>query len=161
MVQIVTDTTCGLPLEVAREFGIPMLPQIIVFGESSYRDDMELDTATALQKLRRSAVLPKTSAPPPGLYGPLLAGLLVEGHTILCLHPSAEVSGALRSAEVAAQDSPGADIRVIDTRTIAAPLASEFEQGLGLARVPVYELPPAIVVHGGPGVLTASFFTTT
>ena len=278
MVRIVTDTTSGLPLDVARELGIPMLPQIIVFGETSYRDDTELDTATFLEKLRNSPVLPKTSSSPPGLYGPIFEKMAADGHTILCLHPSTEVSGTVRSAEVAAQAFPTADIRVVDTRTIAAPLtamvlladkwakdgldaatitarvhdliarqeiffvvdtleylrrggrigaarallgsllqvkpiltledgqvapfeqqrtarralarlrelvlercphtddahlsimhadaadtaralAAEFEQGLGLSRVPVYELPPAIVVHGGPGILAASFFT--
>ena len=278
MVRIVTDTTSGLPLEVARELGIPMLPQIIIFGETSYRDDTELDTATFLEKLRASPVLPKTSAPPPALYGPIFEELTANGDTVLCLHPSSEVSGTVQSAEVAARDFPSADIRIIDTRTIAAPLAAmvlladgwakegldadtiearlndlmarqqlyfvvdtleylrrggrigaakalvgsllkvkpiltlqdgqvapfqqqrtarralnrlkelvlercppsddahlsvmhadaeetaralaaEFQEGLGLSDVPLCELPPAIVVHGGPGILAASFFS--
>jgi DegV family protein with EDD domain len=47
-----------------------------------------------------------------------------------------------------------------DAERTARALAAEFEEGLGLPHVPVYELPPAIVVHGGPGVVAASFFTT-
>lgn len=124
MVQIVTDTTSGLPLELARQLGIPMVPQIIIFGEESYRDDTELDTPTFLSKLRASDVLPKTAAPPPALYGPIFERLTAAGDTVLCLHPSAAVSGTVRSATVAAQDFPDADIRVVDTRTIAAPLAA-------------------------------------
>jgi len=31
---------------------------------------------------------------------------------------------------------------------------------LGIADVPVYEMPPAIVVHAGPGVLAAGFFVS-
>ena len=42
----------------------------------------------------------------------------------MCIHPSADVSGTVRSAVTARSDFPGRDIRVIDTRTIAGPLAS-------------------------------------
>ena len=43
-----------------------MLPQIIIFGEESYRDDTEMDTDTFLERLRTSPILPKTAAPPSG-----------------------------------------------------------------------------------------------
>jgi DegV family protein with EDD domain len=125
MIKIITDTTSGLPLDVARAHDIPVLPQIIIFGEETYRDDTEMDTRMFLQKLRASPTLPKTAAPPPALYNPIFEQLLAEGYrTIICLHPSSELSGTVRSALTAAQDFPGADIRVVDTRTIAAPLAT-------------------------------------
>jgi DegV family protein with EDD domain len=125
MIKIITDTTSGLPLDVARAHDIPVLPQIIIFGEETYRDDTEMDTRMFLQKLRASPTLPKTAAPPPALYNPIFERLLAEGYrTIICLHPSSELSGTVRSALTAAQDFPGADIRVVDTRTIAAPLAT-------------------------------------
>jgi DegV family protein with EDD domain len=125
MIKIVTDTTSGLPLHMAEEHGIPMLPQMIIFGEQSYRDDTELDTHTFLDKLRASPVLPKTAAPSPALYAPIFERLLAQGdHTIICLHPSAELSGTVRSATVAVQGFPDADIRVVDTRTVAGPLAA-------------------------------------
>jgi len=125
MIKIITDTTSGLPLDVARAHDIPVLPQIIIFGEETYRDDTEMDTRMFLQKLRTSPTLPKTAAPPPALYNPIFEQLLAEGYrTIICLHPSSELSGTVRSALTAAQDFPGADIRVVDTRTVAAPLAT-------------------------------------
>jgi DegV family protein with EDD domain len=124
MVKIVTDTTSGLPGHLAEEYDIPILPQMIIFGEESYRDDTELDTHTFLEKLRAALDLPKTAAPPPDLYIPLFERLVAEGHTIICLHPSTELSGTVRSATVAARDFPDADIRVVDTRTIAGPLAA-------------------------------------
>jgi DegV family protein with EDD domain len=46
-----------------------------------------------------------------------------------------------------------------DAEREAQTLATDFAAELGLSSVPIYELPPAIVVHGGPGVLAASFFT--
>jgi DegV family protein with EDD domain len=279
MVKIVTDTTSGLPRGLAKEYGIPVLPQIIVFGEESYRDDTEMDTRSFLEKLVVSPVLPKTAAPPPALYKPIFERLTATDDVIICLHPSAELSGTVRSATVAKQDFPDADIRVVDTRSIAGPLATmvllaaqwaregvdadtilarvqdmiarqriyflvdtleylskggriggarallggllqvkpiltladgrvepfeqqrtarravarlrslvldecprdvaahlcvmhadaeaaaeslaaDFAAELGLPEVPIYELPPAIVVHGGPGILATSFFVT-
>jgi DegV family protein with EDD domain len=124
MVKIVTDTTSGLPGHLAEEYDIPILPQMIIFGEEAYRDDTELDTHTFLEKLRAAPDLPKTAAPPPDLYIPLFERLVAEGRTIICLHPSTELSGTVRSATVAARDFPDADIRVVDTRTVAGPLAA-------------------------------------
>ncbi len=65
MIRIVTDTLTGFPLETMRARGIPVIPQIVIFGETSYRDDSEIDTATFLQKLKASKVNPKTLRPRP------------------------------------------------------------------------------------------------
>jgi DegV family protein with EDD domain len=124
MIRIIADTTCALPREVTRKLEIPVLPQIIIFGEETFRDDTELDTAGFLKKLRASSELPKTAAPPPALYTPIFKELLAKGDTILAICPSADVSGTLRSVQVAAQDFPGAPIHAVDMRTIAGMLGA-------------------------------------
>jgi len=63
MTIIVADTTCGLPRDLLRQRGIPFVPQVVIFGEESYHDDEQLNTATFLQKLKSSSTLPKTAAP--------------------------------------------------------------------------------------------------
>ncbi len=124
MVKIVADTTSGLPRDVLKGLGIPLVPQIVSFGEESFRDDTELDTATFLQKLKASPVLPKTAAPPPVLYHPIFEQALRDGEDVVVVAPSAKVSGTVRSAEVAAQDFPKLKVHVVDTQTIAGNLAS-------------------------------------
>jgi DegV family protein with EDD domain len=121
-VKIIADTTSCIPVQTAKELGIPYMPQIIIFGDVSYRDDSEIDTLTFLQKLRTSPVLPKTAAPPPALYTPYFQQYSAAGDSILVICPAAEVSGTVRSAESAAEEFPNADIRVIDTRTVSAGL---------------------------------------
>jgi DegV family protein with EDD domain len=124
MVKIVADTTSGLPRELLKTLGIPLIPQIVCFGEDSYRDDTELDTAAFLQKLKASVELPKTAAPPPALYHPIFEQALKDGEDVVVVAPSAKVSGTVRSAEVAAQDFPNLKVAVVDTQTIAGNLAS-------------------------------------
>ena len=124
MVTLVTDTTSSIPVEEAERLGIPYIPQIIVFGDQTYRDDTEIDIATFLKKLRESVALPKTAAPPPVLYHPVYEKFGTEGNTIIVLTPSGELSGTYRSATTAAQEFPQADIRVIDTKTIGSGLAA-------------------------------------
>ena len=124
MITIVADTTAGLPLELLKEKGIPVVPQIVIFGEDSYRDDTELDTATFLQKLKAASTLPKTAAPPPALYNPIFEEARKNKEPVVVIAPSAKVSGTVRAATVAAQDYPDVDVRVVDSLTIAGNLGS-------------------------------------
>lgn len=124
MITIIADTLSGITPAVAANLGIPYLPQIVIIGNQTYRDDSEIDAETFLEKLRASPVLPKTSAPPPSLYTPIYKKLIEENQTVIVVCPSAEVSGTVRSAEVAAQDFPTADIRIVDTHLIAGGLGS-------------------------------------
>jgi DegV family protein with EDD domain len=124
MVKIVADTTSGLPREMLSSRGIPLIPQIVVFGEESYRDDTELDTAAFLSKLKASKELPKTAAPAPALYNPIFAEAKQRNESVIVIAPSAKVSGTVRAAVVAAQDFPGVDVCVVESLTIAGNLAS-------------------------------------
>ena len=124
MVKIIADTTSGLPREMLRSLGITLIPQIVVFGEESYRDDTELDTASFLEKLKASSQLPKTAAPPPQLYTPFFEDAMRKDEEVIVIAPSAKVSGTVRSAQVAAQDFPGLKVHVVDSQTIAGNLAT-------------------------------------
>ena len=124
MIRIIADTTCGFPLQLLSDLGIDVIPQIISFGDDSYRDDFEIDTPTFLQKLKSSATLPKTSAPPPILYHPLFSKYMLAGDTILVITPSSDVSGTYRSVCMAAEEFPNADIHIFDSRTVAGGLGS-------------------------------------
>ncbi len=124
MITIVADTTSSIPVPQASELGIPYIPQIIIFGDQTYRDDTEMDSKTFLTRLREATILPKTAAPPPALYNPVYEKFTQNGDTVIVLTPSADLSGTYRSAEVAAAEFPGRDIRIVDTRSIGAGLAS-------------------------------------
>jgi DegV family protein with EDD domain len=124
MTVIVTDTTCGLPLKLLKDRGIPCVPQVVIFGDQSFHDDGELDTAAFLKMLKASAALPKTAAPEPMLYYPIFKKAAERGESLIVLAPSLKISGTLRSAQTAALEFPGLDIRVIDTLTVSCNLGS-------------------------------------
>lgn len=124
MTIIVADTTCGLPRKLLEERCIPVIPQIVTFGEESYHDDQDLDAATFVGKLKSSTVLPKTAAPEPCLYYPVFAEAGRRDETVIVVAPTGKASGTIRSAETAAQDFPKVDIRIVDTQTISCNLGS-------------------------------------
>jgi DegV family protein with EDD domain len=124
MVKIITDTTSGILSDYAKQHGVPVIPQIINIGDHSYYEGVDIDNAKFMDELRAAPELPKTAAPPPELFVDEFRWMVPLGEPILCIHPSAEVSGTVRSALMAAKEFPEADIRVIDTRTLGSPLAS-------------------------------------
>ena len=127
MVHIITDTTSCLSKEFSFQHKIPVIPQVINFGEESFLEGVDIDNPTFMEKLRRSSSLPKTSAPPPELFVKEFERLAPSGEPILCIHPSTEVSGTVRSAQTAAGEFPKADIRIIDPRLVASPLGTLVE----------------------------------
>ena len=124
MTIIVADTTCGLPRDMLAQRGIPLIPQIVMFGEETFHDDKDLDTATFLQKLKASKSLPKTAAPEPPLYYPVFEKAKKTGESVVIVAPTGKASGTVRSAQTAAQEFPDVNIRVVDTQTISCNLGS-------------------------------------
>jgi DegV family protein with EDD domain len=134
MTIIVADTTCSLPRELLIQRGIPFVPQVVIFGEEAYHDDADFDTAVFLRKLKASATLPKTAAPEPTLYHPIFKDAAEKKETVIVVAPSAKLSGTVRSAQTAAQDFPGLDVRIIDTLTVSCNLGALVLQADSMAR---------------------------
>lgn len=124
MAIIVADTTCSLPRQLLKQHGIPFVPQVVTFGEQSYHDDGELDTALFLRKLKAAPALPKTAAPEPSLYDPIFRAAREKHEPVIILAPSGKVSGTVRSALAAAQNFADLDVRIIDTLTISCNLGA-------------------------------------
>ncbi len=128
MVKIIADTTSCLPTTVQKEYEIPIVPQLIHFGEDSYTEGLDIDTDKFLELLKSSPTLPKTSAPPPNLFRDIYKKYQASDCTLICIHPSTDLSGTVRSAETASLDFPALDIRIIDTRLVASPLGTVVHQ---------------------------------
>ncbi len=125
---LVTDSTAYLPPERVRQYGVYVVPLYIHFGEETYRDGVDLDTATFYRLLQSAPRLPTTSQPSAGDFLQLYRRLSQEADAIISIHVSSGISGAVSSAQAARhvllgemQNPP--QIYVVDSRTASCGLA--------------------------------------
>jgi DegV family protein with EDD domain len=142
MVKIIADTTSCLPVDLAKNLGIYYVPQEIVIGEESFRDDTQMNAIEFLKRQRTSQVMPKTAAPGPAYYIPYYQEVVSRGDSAVVLVPSAQISGTLRGATVGVQDFPDADIHILDTGIVAGGLGALVleanrwaKEGMGAAEI--------------------------
>ena len=128
MVRIIGDTTSCLSQSFAAAHDIPIIPQVIIFGEESFLEGVEIAHEAFMRRLRAATKPPKTAAPPPELFVEAFMRLASAGEPIICILPSSLVSGTVRSATVGLrlareQGLDGLDVRIIDTKLLASPVA--------------------------------------
>ncbi|MBZ0301580.1 MAG: DegV family protein, partial [Anaerolineae bacterium] len=67
-IKFVTDSTCDIPADVARKWGIYVVPTYVNIGEESFADDgVELDREDFFNRLSSITPFPTTAAPSPGV----------------------------------------------------------------------------------------------
>ena len=117
-VRIVADSTCDLPAAEATARGLTIVPLRVIIGEEAYLDGREIDAATLYARMRASAVVPRTSQPTPQEFETAFVAASEGGASIVCTTISAGMSGTYSAAVQARDTLAGADIRVIDTRSV-------------------------------------------
>jgi DegV family protein with EDD domain len=130
MIRIVADTLSCIPPQEARALGIAYLPQIVIFGEESFRDDYEITSNEFLSKLTSTKALPKTSAPSPELYHPIYETAIEQDDELIIVLPSQTMSGTFRSATTAALDYPELKAHFFDAEVLAPALGSMVRNAL-------------------------------
>jgi DegV family protein with EDD domain len=116
---VVTDSSCDLPPEWARENGVEVVPLQLVHAGRTYRDGVEVDPDQLLEMLDDpEAPPPTTSQAPPGDFLAAYRDVLAAGaEEVLGVFLSAALSGTCESAAAAARQVEEADPRVVDSRT--------------------------------------------
>lgn len=128
-IRIVTDSACDLPIALAQQHSITIVPLSIRFGDDEFIDRQDLTTEQFWEKCAASPVLPETAAPSPGQFEAAFRQIAAEGASgIVVISLSSELSATMQSAEVAAKSLVETiPIRVIDSRSAS--------MGQGLAAV--------------------------
>ncbi len=98
-VQIVTDSTADLPLDVAQALDIHIVPLTVHFGKEAMRDGVDIDTSKFFKKLKTAKTAPTTSAPPPKAFEEVYGQLVREHDEILSIHLSSKLSQTTQTAE--------------------------------------------------------------
>jgi len=127
-IALVTDSSAYLPPELVRTSCLHVIPTYIHSGGETYRDGVDIDTATFYERLTSIPALPTTSQPSAGDFVELYRHLSTEADAIVSIHISSGISGTVNSALTARQqlltemaDAP--EIYVIDSHTCAHGLA--------------------------------------
>ncbi len=118
-VALVTDSTASIPQEYLERYNIRVAPQILVWGNETYRDGVDIQPSEFFERLGTAKVMPTTSQASPQSFHEIYQELLEQDCSILAILISEELSGTLTSARQARDYFPEAPIEIIDSRTTA------------------------------------------
>ena len=122
-VKVLTDSTSDLPPAIIQDLDIGVVPIYVRFGETVYRDGVELSSDDFYTKLDSSPVHPATSQPPPEDFLKAFRSSAGSSDGIISIHVSSKISGTYNSAQLARKmledESP---IEVVDSRFNSAGL---------------------------------------
>ncbi|MBE7323673.1 DegV family protein [Nocardioides sp. Y6] len=117
---VVTDSTASLPVEVARERGIRVVPLQVVIGSQVYDEGSPGATPEAVAEALKSFVPVSTSRPNPAATLEVYEELVREGaESIVAVHLSADMSGTFESAQLAARQA-SVPVVAVDARQVGA-----------------------------------------
>ncbi len=117
-VAIVTDSTAYLPQELVEQYGITVVPNLVVWDGETYRDGVDMTPQQFYERMRNAKTLPTTSQAAAGTYVDAYRALLDQGYDILSIHLSKDLSGTIESARQAKQMLGDVPIRIVDSRSV-------------------------------------------
>ncbi len=117
---IVTDSTCDLPKEVIRKYGIGVVPLYIHAGGRVYLDGVDLTRSEFYERLPSFHPVPTTAVPGPDVFRVEYERLAAEGASeILSIHISEKLSGMINVAREAAKETTAVPVTVFDSRQLS------------------------------------------
>jgi len=139
-IAIVTDSTVCMPADLVRQYRITVLPQILVWGDETFRDGENIQPNDFYRRLATAKIMPKSSQVSMVDFKDAYERLLGEGYEILNILISSGLSGTIASALQAREAfPPDAPIEIVDSRTTGMEMglhilqaARRIEQGATL-----------------------------
>jgi DegV family protein with EDD domain len=122
-IAIVTDSTANLPPDLVTKYNISVAPLVLIWGDKTYQDGIDIKPADFYQALPQSKVLPTTSQATVKTFIDIFKKLTQQGYDILTIVISSKLSGTLDSAIQAKQEFPQANIELIDSLSTSVPLS--------------------------------------
>lgn len=118
-IAIVTDSTACIPDNLVQEFQIRVAPQVLIWGEETYEDGIDIQPTEFYNRLSNANQMPSTSQATIASFKNIYTQLYQDGYEIITILLSAKLSGTIDSAEQAKEFVPDARIEIIDSRTTA------------------------------------------
>ena len=120
-IAIVTDSTAYIPQSIRDEQGIIMVPLNVVFGNESYKEEVEITASDFYEMMKNAEQLPTTSQPAIGLFGSEFERLAKDYDQIISIHLSSQISGTYQAAVVAGDMVDGVEVFAFDSEISCMP----------------------------------------
>ncbi len=115
-VAIVTDSSADLPDSVLDRHGIALVPLQVMFGNSTFRDRVELKPEEFYRRLRETAELPTTSQPTPAAFIQAFRGAREEADEVVAVLLGSNLSGTFAAAQAAIRAGGIEGVHLVDSR---------------------------------------------
>jgi DegV family protein with EDD domain len=121
---IVTDSTAYIPAELVREYGISVAPQVLIWGDQTYHDGVDIQPEEFYTRLKTAKVMPTTSQVSAVTMREIFESRLKNASEVVAIFISEKLSGTLLSAQQAAKElGPlAARITIVDSNSTAMAL---------------------------------------
>ncbi len=118
-VALVTDSTANIPKELLEKYQISVAPQVLIWGEETYLDGVDIQPEEFYSRLQTAKTMPTTSQASAKSFNEIFERLLSQGCEILAVLISGQLSGTIASAYQALEQFPGASIEIVDSNSAA------------------------------------------
>jgi len=97
-IAFVTDSTAYLPPELCQQHNITVTPQVLIWGEQTYNDGIDIRPEEYYARLKDAKVIPSTSQVPIPVMQSAFQGLVDQGYEVIGVFISSKLSGTMQSA---------------------------------------------------------------
>jgi DegV family protein with EDD domain len=127
-VALVTDSTAYLPPDLVNQYQITVLPQVLIWGDKTFRDGIDIQPDEFYQRLEKTDVMPSTSQALPADFEKVFRELLDQDKHVLAILLSEKLSGTMSSAYQAVANLPGAPVELVDSHSTAMAMGFQLLQ---------------------------------
>ena len=127
-IALVTDSTAYIPKELLEQYQIHVAPQILIWGEETFQDGVDIQPAEFYARLKTAKTMPSTSQVTPSTFYRIFSELLEQDYQILAVLLADSLSGTIASAVQAREMLSGGPIEIVDSRTTAMALGFQVLQ---------------------------------
>lgn len=114
---VITDSTADIPVSLASERQISVVPLSVTFGEETFEDG-DLTQEQFFARMQAAPSLPTTSQPSVGAFTEAYRKALDRFPEVVSVHISEKLSGTIESARRAAEQF-GGRVHVFDSRNLS------------------------------------------
>jgi DegV family protein with EDD domain len=132
-VAVVTDSTAYIPKEYMEKYGITVMPQILVWGEQTFEDGVDIQPDEFYRRLASAKTMPTTSQVPVPKMMKTFSTLIDQDYSVLGIFVSSKFSGTFQSAIQAREMLASGKEKVELVDSLSAAMAMGF-QALTAAR---------------------------